>query len=864
MGRIRLRAQLTYASFEAQGRGGWQVKDVVGRMEPDEKTAIVSNIPTILPTPGAGRFVTADEAAQWPRRLVYQSIQVGEERIPTLMHSASAGQDRSGRAGNVFTHCAVPDGPVGRPAFAWRSPSWLTPFGIAAVEATTLDADGSIDLDEQTAGVSAFLSEGDVWRPGILAVLLDALSARLRGVGPVVVLLVADTDEAALWAQAVSACMGSRTAGTFHFSTFENLSLVRGNPGFHLMCALHDARDAVARLSDAVVIDSAKDPTLGVLGEAAHLTEGGVEVAVTAWSALMFEEVAMAVDLDHVVAELDALVGAVPGEDSNDPAWWLAIRTYLSADAEFDPAIVKVVARAAPSGAAANAEIAGAVQRALLSTMGTSTPERWRELTAVVEGGGSNHLRALATGAYLESAFADPRWLSNAAEVVPPYLPPRPTGDTARRARSLATRLEDLDMVHRGRATLRFMDLVDRLGWVDVLDIAAAVESTADAALVPLFADPARFAMAWDAHAPHEGRTLTLAREVASMLAPTRHIDDGILDRLGVASLEYLAGGGGLEADQQRLTPLGLRIVERLSTEPSRVAQADRQALDFWVEWAAAQQRSQGWRPNPRQGVPTLTPRQCLTLVRQWGGNAVSDEVMIRSILSSHLADAWLLPLLDLAQAGGGRQWIRLAVAYSQIVSGDWSQPHQLACVRDTFKTVTAAAQGAGLELDRTVRSILWVQATCALVASPDLDFAEQVRTVLKPIKPSEEIIRDGVRLFLASLRGGAGANGWVTDALDYIVDQRLLAGDAVRAHLLAARPSDADSIVERLIRAALLHRAVNAVDIDTALEDYRPQLDDRTRQSLAKSARQWLRDQGILERAGVSTIFKKRTGGQK
>ncbi|AQP45445.1 hypothetical protein [Tessaracoccus flavus] len=861
---VQLRAQLTYASYESEGSGGWQTKDIVGQLLPEEQSVLLANIPTRLPSPEAGRFVTREEAALWPRRLAHQVLKASEFAFPVLIHSVSAGQDRSGRPGNVFTHCAIPARPLERPAFAWRSNSWLTPFGADAVDASSLTEGGTLNMDMSPSTVGVFLGQGKVWRPGVLAVLLDALHARLRGTGPLVVLIAGETDEAAGWLQAASLCMSGRTSRSFYFSTLETAPVgdELDAQGFHLVCLLPELRKTVEQWGNAVVIDAEESPSLGVLGEAPHLTTRGDEVEVTPWSTLMFEEVAMAPDLEAYVADLNALELQIPGRDSNDPAWWLALRAFLRPGAELDAALVRVVAQAAPPGVADTPELADAVQRALLRSMGATTQERWSALQSLEKERCSTHILRLATAAYLDSVFADPAWLADAPDVVPSYKPGLPSGGTALRARDLTAKLSRLDSESATRAALRFVDLVDHLGWQTVPDIAASVEEAADKALVPALLKTEGFVKSWDAHAPRRPLTIALTQEVALILAPTTRLPGRILDRLKIATFDFLTSNRALEPDNRRFNALGLQALDGLAGNKAALSEADRLRLDFMEVWRACQERSQGWRSS-RSDPVTLTPQQSGELLAAWG-RFVPRQVLDRSILSADVQDPKLRLLLQqVLQSSSQGHRNRVAAAYETLVSGDWNQPYQLASVRSVFDTLTTSAASVGVVLNEQIQGILLVMATTALVSRADKDFAVQVRNRLTQPKPSESIIQDGAQFFARSLPGG-DTSTFVRSVLPYVVDQSLIGQDPVRSLLLDFKPSDGDSVVERLIRVASLDQEVTEGAIVEALEWYTAKMGEKAAQAIHRNALRWFRQRGVIKSAGLGAKLMKGLGGSK
>jgi hypothetical protein len=196
--------QLTYTSFDRPGTaaaGGWQVKDITGDLDVDEKerlrAGIVTRFDAVPPIP---RFPNAEQLRNRPRRLMYAPW---AGRTGMYWHTVPAGADASGRPGNVFAHCLIDrvggEATDGRPIERWGSSGWLVPYGADEVAAATLGATEPepSDLVSRDA-ILDFLLDPDTWRVGVFSVLLDAVARALEG-GPPVVLGCRDPHRAALW-----------------------------------------------------------------------------------------------------------------------------------------------------------------------------------------------------------------------------------------------------------------------------------------------------------------------------------------------------------------------------------------------------------------------------------------------------------------------------------------------------------------------------------------------------------------------------------------------------------------------------------------------------------------------------------------
>ena len=87
---------------------------------------------------GLGDFPTTAELASRTRRLAFRFDD--DDGASVWWHAVEAGDDATGRPGNVFTHsvaiAGLPD--TLRPIDLWRSPSWLMPFGQKEVAEASL------------------------------------------------------------------------------------------------------------------------------------------------------------------------------------------------------------------------------------------------------------------------------------------------------------------------------------------------------------------------------------------------------------------------------------------------------------------------------------------------------------------------------------------------------------------------------------------------------------------------------------------------------------------------------------------------------------------------------------------------------
>ncbi|HMT85435.1 MAG TPA: hypothetical protein PKE40_03700 [Arachnia sp.] len=409
---MRAEAQLSYASVDrGGGPGGWQVKELLGDLSPELVQQIVHDIASQLPTPSdAGRFVSRQEAEQWPRRLLYCELEESGVRI--AIHSAAAGTDRSGRSGNVFSHVLVVDrGNSGSaPISLWRSADWLTPFGPDEVSDAVLRDEPFHAPSGPVSEVQAFLASGEAWRTGILAVLLDLVGAAMRG-GKAPVLVVGSTDEAAAWVKAVSACLPPRAVQGFYFSTLEPPSRASAMVArLHLICVLRsELGRAPAAFDDLIVMDADTDVEVGTSSGQPHVLGDGTEVPAGEWSQAVFDFLAPGADLSARVEGLAALEEGISGQATN-PAWWLW--AYLAHE---DPSALEecatLLARYAPPDVDRNQIVMPLVNRAMALTMGTTAAERWAALDEMLGQGTRGVTARSATEQYLALALADGPWL---------------------------------------------------------------------------------------------------------------------------------------------------------------------------------------------------------------------------------------------------------------------------------------------------------------------------------------------------------------------------------------------------------------------------------------------------------------------
>lgn len=514
--------QLTYTSFDrpalgrGPARGGWQIKDVLGELDDAEQDAARAGISTRLETVIAPpAFPTQDDIDNRPRRLHYGPLL---DDAVAYWHSVPAGADASGRPGNVFAHVLIDRAPnmppPRRPISLWRSDGWLTPYGAEAVAGAELSTGAGFDagvLDQWR--LVQFLLDPDVWRIGVMCVLLDAVHHAMYH-GGTVVLGVEHPDRGAMWIGVVSALMSATASARFFFSTFERRPSADDLAALdvHVVCVPVEDLESMELPAQFVVLSEAEAPSLGEYGVEPHRTERGLEVEVTEWSVL-----AQTVLLDPAAAR-DALkdLDAVTDSPSSDHeiAWPLATvvdREVREGKVRFADAFAeagRVLERNLPHAPWRQSAVTGASSTSLPETaavgpaasasamvstlsaivaMPTSTPdlqeERWRRLLEFIPhnpGWSAEH--AVGAGEFgVRIAEPSVRLLDAVETVANDFL----VQCDARNQlfESVATHAFEKEL-------LRFLDLVMAAGLVDDRT-EVCVQRLLEDAIVPQLLDPA-------------------------------------------------------------------------------------------------------------------------------------------------------------------------------------------------------------------------------------------------------------------------------------------------------------------------------------------------------------------------------------
>lgn len=415
-------AQLSYATFDdGRGRGGWQVKETSGGLTPTEEAQLRTRVTTAfdphVPLPS---FPTEVELLDLPTRLAYEYRDDGSA---VFAHAALAGNDSTGRPGNVFSQVILDRSASAqtagdRPIDLWRSPDLLVPFGADRVLAALLPP------APLTAGPLAglpsaidFVATADWRRIAVLGVLLDAVLAALAG-GSRVVIVADEPDVVARWIAMVTRLTAPGIAHRFSWSVYERASGLDDvwARGIHLAGVPRVDEAVVSAMPDLVVIQDGEQPKLGQLDHAPHVTAAGSQVIVTRWS-----EMAQMTLIDpdagaRIIHRLDEICRSVHA-DLVSPAWPFAM-TVISLRPEMEDGVAAatgIILSSTPDSIRDNPALYSAAATVVEESTG-STQEAWEALQAT-RGGAGGVIADLVAVAYLQRAIVDRSWLARSGTV---------------------------------------------------------------------------------------------------------------------------------------------------------------------------------------------------------------------------------------------------------------------------------------------------------------------------------------------------------------------------------------------------------------------------------------------------------------
>ncbi len=506
-------AQFTYTSFDdgaATSRGalhgavggqrshggGWQVKQVVGELEPDSIDELTARIVTRFDLePALPAFPTPDQIRGRPARLSYMALDGSAGPSAAYWHTVDAGRDGTGRPGNVFAHVlarCTEDGERAdgfRPIELWRWSGWLSPYGQDEVKAAALPSGPPALAPNPALSVQStvtFLLDPVHDRTGVVRVLLDAVSARLSGQarGPVV-LAVDDHDRAAAWIAAVSHFLTPLGARALSWSTHDSVDAVAAGSAADLhLVAVPRAR--AGELSGAAgvvaVVDEDEEPYLGDPGSVHRLAAG--TVAVTPLSALAEAVLADEVIALRVLARRDAIAGAFedrpetaePPFEALAPEWPIAVAVLEVPElGEFHPDAAAVVVDDAPAGVTGigwAAELVESVLRAYPPTVDDA-------LRRLVRAAQRHRGTELLAQHVLAGGLADPGWVDRVDLAQVPAVRTAALGGLRAAVADRAAALRRSNDGAAARAVLRTAELVERLAAPDSDHDAARAELSA-------------------------------------------------------------------------------------------------------------------------------------------------------------------------------------------------------------------------------------------------------------------------------------------------------------------------------------------------------------------------------------------------
>lgn len=285
-------SMFTYASFNRAGStGGWSVGERSGDLTDTELRSLIEWVPTRLDTADpVPKYASAEEIKAMPKRIAWSRAPWGTDHV--LWTSAPAGEDSTGRAGNVFsrvwvfrasgTHMSGVN-----PAGFLDSPSVQFPFGAREVNATlTNPAPVTVPVPGPSADISAVWDRlqdvEDIDLQSLLIGLLDGVEA-----GRFVV-LAGDHHRAGLLIAAMCAVATPEGAANLNWSTMERArSLGRAREhGYHVVHVPGNDLAEAREFPGALVIDLTREPEVGTYGGTPTRTSTD-EIPASAWSALV-------------------------------------------------------------------------------------------------------------------------------------------------------------------------------------------------------------------------------------------------------------------------------------------------------------------------------------------------------------------------------------------------------------------------------------------------------------------------------------------------------------------------------------------------------------------------------------------------
>lgn len=337
--------------------GGWQLQSS-SPVSADERGALLSAMPADLwPSSSVPAFPSAEQLAALPRRLRF--VRIGEN-TGALVHSTPAGNDATGRPGNIFTHVQLhralcdrlsQSQPV-RPIQFWRSRDWLTPFGATDVQRAWIGDVAHVEPGDAVTRdtVLDFLYDEGTPRINRLAEVLDAVATAIDG-GPRAVLVVDDVNDGALWLGVVSFLSAPAATARLTFSTYETSDSLRNQDGAPILSVLpadrhHATANAAQR--DLAFLDLSEAHGRPVT----DATWPSAQAGGSDWSELVVDLYnAGDVELERQIQAMDEISARYPAAAAHCPWWALAVAVADSEELRdsWPRAAVTILTRTEPS-----------------------------------------------------------------------------------------------------------------------------------------------------------------------------------------------------------------------------------------------------------------------------------------------------------------------------------------------------------------------------------------------------------------------------------------------------------------------------------------------------------------------------------
>lgn len=430
-------AQLSYTTFDGGTSitGGWQVKQESPGLSDAERKHLLDCITTSLEPPRAmGRFLSPDEVAALPRRLL---LSTNDDGSCVLMHSAPAGADSFGRPGNVFSHGLLVRDLISslsaprpnRPLSWWRSPGWLTPYGPTQVREAEFDDRQPPPPADAIGAKDALdlLFSANPERRRTARLLLDATAAALSG-GPPVAIVADDVDDGARWLSVPTFLASPQSSERLTFSTYERASVAlnQGSEATLTVLLRSDVDEQRVQRPPLLVVDPVVRLELSEDGRRWR-TGYEQEVPVSAWSEL----VDAVSELGRHEAERTLLAIDEISELNPEPAracpWW-PLAVAVGEDERLETAwrtATEVLLSETPPSAELDLDTHALFVDLLQRASGTSRADAHALLTRLATASPDSKLLAAAYRNYLERTWSDPDALADAQPLALPKLPPR-------------------------------------------------------------------------------------------------------------------------------------------------------------------------------------------------------------------------------------------------------------------------------------------------------------------------------------------------------------------------------------------------------------------------------------------------------